>query len=517
MIKKPKNLVFLIICFGLVFLIYGQTLFGDFVFDDRSIVQHRFLLANINNLFKIVSLPYWTEEAGLYRPLTLITYSFNYVFFGQAPFSFHLVNLIFYALTGYLLFLFIERIFAKKGLAYLTALLFLVLPIHTEAVANIVGRSEIFALFFSLLTFLELLKEKPSPLKIAGWSLLAVLSKETAIALLPISLPVLFLKEKKPAKEIFKKYFSSLSALAIAVSIYLTGRFFVLGLNFFSNNATLVENPLKFASFSERIAAALKILVLYLQKTFWPFPLCADYSYNQIPVLSGFFNLETLAGLAVFLFFVLSSVLFFGRAPVLALASAFFLFGFLPVSNLVFPIGTIAGERLVYFSSIGLALYLGQSLFFLSRLKPKKFFSLIFLLLSFSLLSFYGSRSFMRNFDWLTEKSLFTSMVQCAPKSVLAHTHLGAAYYLEGKYDEAEQEILAGQKIYDKYSKAINNLSLIYWKKGQFDKAKAEYFRALKNYPPYEGLYENLALLYLSQGQEKQAERWLRISFPGSR
>lgn len=506
-IKKEK-LVFLAICFILVFLIYSQSLFGDFVFDDRSIVEHQTLLENPNNLYKIISLPYWTEEAGLYRPITLLSYAFNYSFFGFKPWHFHLVNLILYALTGYLLFLLLKKLFPeKKLLFYLAPVLFLVLPIHTEVVANIVGRAEILALFFSLLVFLEIIKKKINFWKLVFWLVLALGSKEIAIAAWPISLLIIYFKNSKVRLFKIKSYLLTLLALFLAASVYFAARFLVLGQHFFSNSATLVENPLKFAPFWPRIITSLKVLVIYFKKSFWPFQLCSDYSYNQIPVLNNFFNLETLLGLFILLFFLISLVIFWKRNPILSLASSFFIFGFLPISNLIVPIGTIAGERLIYYSSVGLTIFLAQILIYLKRIRIVFFASLIILI------CFYSGVSFIRNFDWLTEKQLFISAGQCASQSVLSRSNLGTVYYLDNNYEQAEKEFLAAEEIYPLYSKAINNLGLIYWKKKEYNKAKEQYFKAIKNWPAYLGVYENLALLEISQGKIEKARKWLILGF----
>lgn len=368
--ETKEKLIFLVICFILVFLIYGQTLFGDFVFDDRGIVDHQSLL-QITHLPQVLTLPYWTKEAGLYRPITLVSYVFNYSFFGQEPWSFHLFNLIFYSLTGYLLFLLIKRIFFRRLLAYLASLLFLVLPIHTEAIANITGRSEILALFFSLLFFGELVKKEKINFWRSGlWFLLALGSKETAIAAAPIAGVIIFLKEfsgfrfksemiKFEMSEKIKKYLYFAISLMVSGLIYFSFRFLVLGKQYFLQVETsLVENPLKFAAPLERAATALKILAaVYLPKIFWPFGFCSDYSYNQIPVIHSIFNAGSVLGLVLILISAAVIFIFLKQAPSLSLGSAWFLFSFLPISNLFFPIGTIAGERLMYFPSVGLCLF----------------------------------------------------------------------------------------------------------------------------------------------------------------
>ena len=181
------------------------------------------------------------------------------------------------------------------------------------------------------------------------------------------------------------------------------------------------------------------------------------------------------------------------------------------VSNLWSPIGTIAGERLFYFPSVGLCILLASFFILLwnwiKNENGKKILLSFFILLSL----FYVIRSFDRSLDWLDEERLFISAGQCAPQSVLSLSNLATVYYFRGDYEKAEQIILDSYKIYDGYTKANNNLGLIYWKKGEYGKAKKEYFRAFKVYPHFEGIYENLALFYFSQGNEEEAEKWLKL------
>lgn len=68
----------------------------------------------------------------------------------------HFVNIITYTLGVILLFLFFRNYIFKDNhdLAFLSALLFLMHPIHSEAIANVKSRDEIFSLIFISLTFL---------------------------------------------------------------------------------------------------------------------------------------------------------------------------------------------------------------------------------------------------------------------------------------------------------------------------------------------------------------------------
>lgn len=516
-----RRAVFFCVCLLFAFGLYGQTLRGEFVFDDRGIVEHAEIL-KLTRWSEVVTLPYWEAYAGLYRPVTLLSYAFNYSLFGPEPQSFHLINVLLYGLSGWLLYLLISQLFGRKNLAALTAVLFLLLPIHTEAVANIVGRAEILALLFSLLALLEIAKIPPgnfSPAKIVLYSLLAIGSKETAIALLPIAAMIIMLQrpENRSRLSVFLTRTWQLLSVMIGFAVYFFARAAVLGKYFFSLETSIVENPLMFAQPISRIATASKIAAMYLGKSLWPANLCSDYSYNQIPLLGNFWHWQALLGMGLLLALAALALALFQTRSLAAFGAGFFLLAFLPVSNLFFPIGTIAGERLMYYPSVGLALLLAGGI---SRLWGKSEANhkgiRAFLLLTLTVLgAAYAVQTHRRSGDWLTEKRLFASAAACAPHSVLSRSNLGAMHYIAGNYQKAEAELLAARQIYDGYTKAENNLGLVYWKTGRRQEAKAQFLRAITLPNGYRGALENLGLMALEEGNVREAREWFLKFYDG--
>ncbi|MEO6305365.1 MAG: tetratricopeptide repeat protein [Bacteroidia bacterium] len=103
----------------------------------------------------------------------------------------HFNNIWTFALGCVFLYLVFSRYFFRtnQDLAFLAALLFTMHPIHSEAIANVKSRDEIFSLIFISLTFLYSFKymESKKPLDLfwaAFMFLLALLSKEYGIMLL---------------------------------------------------------------------------------------------------------------------------------------------------------------------------------------------------------------------------------------------------------------------------------------------------------------------------------------------
>ncbi len=523
----------LFFCFLVVFLIFGLSIGHDFVFDDIGVVRDRVELRQVGNIPNFFLSPYSAPESGAYRPLTVLSFSLNYFLFtpfalwGQtpAPWSFHLINIILHILNGWLLFLLIKKLSQRKLLAWLTCLLFLVLPIHVEAVAGIVGRAELLTLGFSLLVFLSLFCLESRIWKtLLGSScfLLALLSKENAVAVLPIYFFIVLysglrsLRKYSLGQKIrftFARVWPQFLGLISAFFIYFGLRLLVLKNNLFSNHATIVENPLKFASIGQRILTAFKILTLYLEKTFWPVQLSSDYSYNQISLVKNGLDLRMWLGIIAFSFFIFCLFKPFKNSGqkwfLLGISASFFIWPFLPIANLLFPIGTIMAERLMYFPSIGLCLILAYILLHLRKLKPKKVFLPIFFIILFGFLFFYSVRSYSRNLDWHNEKMLFVSAVKASPNSVLSRSNKGAMYLLEGKYEEAEKEILAAHQIYPFYPHAMNNLGLIYRHQGKYDLAEQQFLATIETSPGYINAYENLALVYFDQAKYQLAREIL--------
>ncbi|HLF62722.1 MAG TPA: hypothetical protein VI603_03180, partial [Saprospiraceae bacterium] len=83
-------------------------------------------------------------QGGRYRPLTPVMFALEWQLVGRSPWLGHLVNIILYGITGVVIFQLLHWLgrfsqFAKQALPFAIAgtVLYLVHPLHTEAVANI--------------------------------------------------------------------------------------------------------------------------------------------------------------------------------------------------------------------------------------------------------------------------------------------------------------------------------------------------------------------------------------------
>ena len=364
----PKWSYALVFCLAVG--VYLNTLENEFVFDDsRLVVNNKDIRAlNLGAVFShdVGGLPKGhPKHIGSYRPFTILSYAFNYSIGGLRAGGFHFVDIVLHGCCSLLCFLVCGRLLESWQWALAVAVLFALHPVHTEAVANITGRSEVLAACFFLLGLLAHMQYRETGrtrllAAVSACYLSAVFSKESAITLLgavllydwvfvfdgPASL-------RKPNDSVAegrdhgkKTLFAPYLCLAVVAVAYLFIRHLAVG-ELMRVPYTDVENPMAFAPFRERWLTRFYLLTEYARLLMWPFSLSADYSFNQIPLLSikDPRNLLTLLVLGIYFGLLYWS---FEKENVLFFGLAFIAITFSLTANIFIPIGTLVGERLLY-------------------------------------------------------------------------------------------------------------------------------------------------------------------------
>jgi len=411
------------------------------------------------------------------------------------------VNILIHALNSFLVFWLVIWLLKSRPVAYISSFLFLLHPIHTEAVTSIVGRAELWAFFWSLITIHFYIKKK-TVLSLTSF-LLALLSKEIAITILPVIFYIDWVLVKN-------KLFLSvrrMSFFALPLGVYMVLRYIVLGRYFVEDAVTtLITNPLKFAPLGERLITAINVLYLYVEKLIWPVRLSADYSYNSIPVISNPLNPYFLFGI-VFLSLLLF-LLFYKKTnkTELGLGSVFFLFPYLMISNLIKPVGTIMGERLMYLPSLGFILIISCFLSKSVHTIGKKFAYAILILI----VTLYGARTITRNKDWHDARTLFTATVDTVPDSLVARAALAAVHIKADEWKEAREQLDIARNIHENNSRIQNLLGIVADHDGNYRLAEERYKKSLELNPDSINTHINLAELYIKEGRFEEAGRSLK-------
>lgn len=344
---------------------YIHTLGHGFAMDDRSeIVRNVDIrsLANLATIFTSQSMAGSGFSTGLYRPVTALTFALDYTLAGLNPWWFHLVNLLLHVGVCLLVFGVIRGWFEDSRAAFGAAVLFAVLPVHVEAVANVAGRKELLAAAFCLATLLAHRRAQA----VGGWWLAlppvafsaALLSKEIgAAALGVIVFEDLLLRRDRAFGPARQRTWFLYGALTLALAGYLTARWQVVG-GFTPPDIVPLDNPAAQGATSIRLFTAIAVLGLGLRLQLAPFDLSPDYSFAAIPLATSPLDPRVVAALAT-LAALGAALWWLRRERGLLVAAILYLLALLPAANLLFPIGTIFGERLLYLPSVAVCAALG--------------------------------------------------------------------------------------------------------------------------------------------------------------
>lgn len=94
-----------------------------------------------------------------YRPMCVLTFRLNHWLGGFDPWGYHLTNVVLHALVSAVFTKLAASVFLKSTIPTLVAgILFAAHPIHTEAVAGVVGRADVGACLFFLLCIMFYIK-----------------------------------------------------------------------------------------------------------------------------------------------------------------------------------------------------------------------------------------------------------------------------------------------------------------------------------------------------------------------
>jgi protein O-mannosyl-transferase len=154
----PESTVWPVLLAVAVALAAGaNTLLNGFAYDDLPIIVNNPAVTQAGHAAEAWTQDYWAHARGydagrdlLYRPLTVYSYRLNHAVGGLQPFGYHLVNVGLHVAVAGLVVLVSRRAGGSARASALVGAVFAAMPIHTEAVANVVGRAELLVALFTL-------------------------------------------------------------------------------------------------------------------------------------------------------------------------------------------------------------------------------------------------------------------------------------------------------------------------------------------------------------------------------
>lgn len=508
---KNKHLPKLIIAL-LVAIFYANTLSLDYALDDRMVIlESKYTIKggwdSVKSIFTEDTFKgYFGSEnnvvaGGRYRPMSQLTFMIEFQLFGQDIKSHlgdvddymnlhdsdhekyfkdstlavvnHLMNVLYFMLLCLIVYEVLAMLFTKyqgtkwyQSLAFVATVLFALHPIHTEAVANVKGRDEIFAMLGAMAALWCALKYVD---KRSWWLLLLELlaitfglfSKEntiTFLAVVPLAL-YFYPKEKKGMD-----YLMTLLPIILGSVFFIIVRTNVLG-GFMPEDTThnILNNPYIHSTKVQEVATVLLTWGIYFKLLVFPHPLTHDYYPHQITI-TDFSNplvWVVVVGCVALLVLALRGL---KKKTVVSFAILFFVITFSITSNLLFNVGTFMNERFVFIPSLGFVLVIAYLLCQLAEQKPQLMRKLslgVFLLISI----LYGVKTFTRNFVWNDDFTLFLTDVKTSDNSIKCNISAGGSELQIWKVHHKERDKNAAyaylQKALDLEKNSLNAYLLL--------------------------------------------------------
>jgi len=477
-ILKENWKFLLILCLG-VFVLYFNSLNGDFVSDDYAGITNNTTVTNFGSQIKV------SMATGICNWLIAILFGVG------SPIPYHLMSLILYFLVCILGFVFLYIIFGKKT-AIFSIILFAVLPIHVEVISWISGKPYLLtsvSVLSELILFVLYLKTGAK--KYLWWfigllplTFFAERVRSVSLLLLTLLFILTFginFKRKIPWDKIF--IISFLSIVVLGVFLWPDINIRINGVNSgYNGYGGIFYDP--FFQYPTSIAKYLQLILL-------PSDLTLYHTMYILPVWLNWLILINYLVVVVYFFFKNKKIFF----------ALTFIFMATAPSMAPVKVSWLVAERYVFLGSLGFCLFL--VLFFQSLGKKWKVLSLI---LFITIVGLYSVRTFLRNVDWQTNHNLWVNTCQVSPNSHNAWNNIGDDYDKlaqlettdEGKINQYLNSIKGFTQsvtVKQNYADAYHNRANIFYKIGRYDLAKDSYETALSYGPNlYQSYYSLLQI-----------------------
>ena len=525
-----SNRYVFILLTAFTFILYGKSLFNKYALDDELVVYNNKVIEKGFKAIPEIFTSFYSQTDKMqygYRPIVQTTFAIEYGFFGQNPFISHLINLLLYIAIGYILFLWLKKVFHNYNLLFplITTLLFMAHPVHTEVVCSLKNRDELLSFLggisavFLMLKYVE--NNKLSLFITANICLwVGFFSKQSALTFLGIiPLSLYFFTNITSKRNII---ISSITAFSLILLFYLSRHMLPQAIQPFS----ISENPLFInSSLLTRFSMGMMVLLFYIKILFFPHPLLFFYGYNMIPV-SDLSNIEVWISLAIQLVLVILAIYKLKEKHLISYAIFFYFISISMFTNIATPVADIVGERFAFAASLGFCILIVYVLFILTKtpikkveLKPVNYLKISIILGVLFLL--YSIKTISRNSAWQNHKTLFTTDIGYLSQSAKANSLLAGTLFKEAiddvavsrnalknkaKVDSALFYYQQSVNVYPQYSPSLNNMGSIYFVFYQDYKKAIPYFeKAITADSNYVEPYFNLGYSYELIGDTTQA------------
>ena len=489
-------------------LVYSNTFRVPFQFDDKQIFEYN----AISHIEAFGEISFWTHIAQ--RQFSWLTLAINYHWSGANVFGYHVFNVMFHLITGWIIYILLIELLSltslasykkiveyKQYFALFGALLFLLHPMQTQAVTYIIQRMASLVALFYLLSVYWYIKARMKHINsgINGKTLLlyfltfvsfvfALFSKENAVTL-PLSLLLtefFFIRDQQG--RIFKKYLVICSS---SIAVLILSAILIRGL----------PRDAEDISRSTYLITEFNVIIRYILMLV--LPIGQNVDHDIIPSVS-IFGVKEIASLGMVLGLLYLGYYMFNKNRLISFG-IFWFFLTLSVESTLIPIKDYMFEHRVYLPSFGFFIALIAGLFYLKDIRIWKKTVPAAILVLILLIIPYGAAAYLRNSIWKTELSLWTDSIKKSPQKGRPYNNRGLAFAKEEKFDLALNDFNKSIELSPNYVPAYYNRGIIFAKEKKYDKAIIDFNKAMDFESNDAKSYTNRGVIFMSKNKYDKA------------
>jgi tetratricopeptide (TPR) repeat protein len=469
--------------------LYVNVLQNGFVWDDRTMLFSSSSVAGASGGKNIAQ-----------RPLMLFSFQVDRLLYGRNPAGFHLTNLLLH-LGIVLIFAGVVRsLLGSEIPALIAGALFVLHPVHSEAVSALLGRSDLLVGLFSLLGLWAYRKRSPLFSLVFGllFFLLAIASKESGLATLGLFVWYDLCFRRSEGRRLWIRWLPLLALVLLAIPVYL----FLL-----HRNAWLAVASLKWWGGSPYHTFLMMLTIVWEYARLLIFPSWLSPWYVT-PVVNTWLNWKVVIGLVILLGALAILVLSVRRRPALAFGLGWVFLFLIPVSNIIPIPGSMMAERWLYVPSMGFCLLGGMALDWVwtKLVVPRgSGWRLGGIAAGIFVAILMGWQTVHSNAVWQDDETLFRRVIERFPNSFKGHANLGKTLLDQGRMTEAKGELRKAVALKSDSPFPFLWLGEVCLREGKLDSAQAAFSESIRKDSTFYPAYLSLGGLYRQVGRADSA------------
>ena len=497
-----------VILAGLTWLVFGQTLWHDFInYDDpRYVYENTKITGGLS--ISGIGWAFTHIHSMNWHPLTTISHMLDCQLYGLNAGWHHFTNVLLHTLAAILLFLALQQMTNAVWRSAFVAAVFAIHPLRVESVAWVAERKDVLSGVCFMLTLLAYVYYTRGPslsryMAVALVFVLGLMSKPMLVTLPLVLLvldywPLSRIGGHRPGtgRQLLIPVLEKVPLIALsAVSSIIT---FLVQKGAVGRTEEL---PIL-----ERMNNAVVSYVLYLRQMLWPVDLAVFYPHpeNRLPLSEIAFCLLLLVCITCV------AIALRKKRPYLITGWLWYLGMLVPVIGLVQVGWQGRADRYTYLPQIGLYIATTWAVTDLTSLWRRQR-----TILSVAAILVIGALSlcaWVQTSYWRESERLFRHALAVTTNNDVAENNLGIVFLGQGKVDEAISLLQSAVDLRPDNSPAHENLAKALLQKGRVADALVHYRKLLELQPDNMEIHNIVGMVLVQQGRIAEgAEEWQKV------